>query len=187
MKKILIWGLRGIKCKKLETFNDQFPRKCPKTKIPGLRFFFKISAVSLFLLYWPLTSCKLSEKTNERSPRYSKTDGPTYWQGRLLKKLFESALLFTKQYLWDKEFAISSRLLLFLNLNNIHYKYIKSNLIYKTYMHKAIYKKCSLWSASKVGFNYRKVKTGQCKGKGCYFKRRVTFDHDFTSINYIQK
>ena len=44
---------------------------------PQIKIFFKIPAVSLFLLYWPLTSYKVSEKTNERSPRYLKTDGQT--------------------------------------------------------------------------------------------------------------
>ena len=37
--------------------------------------FFIIPDVSLSLLYWPLTSCKISEKTNEQFPRYSKMDG----------------------------------------------------------------------------------------------------------------
>ena len=45
-------------------------------------FLFKIASVSLFLLYWPLTSCKVSEKTNERFPRYLKTDGRTTDHGR---------------------------------------------------------------------------------------------------------
>ena len=72
-------------CKKLEIFNDRFPRKY--LKIPNFRhliphsrikIFFKIPAVSLFLLYWPLTSCKVSEKTNERFPRYLKTDTWTH-------------------------------------------------------------------------------------------------------------
>ena len=44
---------------------------------PWIKIFFKILAVSLFLLNWPLTSCKVSEKLNERSPRYLKTDGQT--------------------------------------------------------------------------------------------------------------
>ena len=60
-------------------------------KIPlnfQIKIFFKISALSLFLLHWPLTSCKVSERTNERSQRYLKTDrrtdGRTDGQGRLL-------------------------------------------------------------------------------------------------------
>ena len=65
-------------CKKLETFNDRFPRKCQKPQLnPQIKIFFKIQAVSLFLLYGPATSCKISEKTNERSPRYLKTDRRT--------------------------------------------------------------------------------------------------------------
>ena len=34
---------------------------------PQIKIFFKIPAVSLFLHYWPPTSCRVSEKTNERS------------------------------------------------------------------------------------------------------------------------
>ena len=45
--------------------------------------------MSLFLLYWPLTSCKISEKTNERSLGYLKTNrqtpGQTHWQVQLLR------------------------------------------------------------------------------------------------------
>ena len=52
-----------------------------------IKIFFKIPDLSLFLLYWPLTSSKVLEKLNERSPRYLKTDGRTNgrtdWQGRL--------------------------------------------------------------------------------------------------------
>ena len=32
--------------------------------------------MSLYLFYWPLTLCKVSEKTNEHSPKYLKTNGP---------------------------------------------------------------------------------------------------------------
>ena len=39
---------------------------------PWISIFFKIPAVS-----WPLTSCKVSEKTNEQFPRYLKTDQRT--------------------------------------------------------------------------------------------------------------
>ena len=41
--------------------------------IPRLRFFL-ISAMPLYLLYRPLTSYKISEKNNEQSLRYLKTD-----------------------------------------------------------------------------------------------------------------
>ena len=68
-------------CKKLESFNGRFPRKCQKTQIftlnTQIKFCFKIPTVSLFLLHWPATSCKLSEKTNEQSLRYLKTDRQT--------------------------------------------------------------------------------------------------------------
>ena len=73
-------------CKRLETFNERFGGKMPKNPTfwhliplnPWIKIlFFKNMAVSLFLLYWPLTSCIISEKTNERSLRYFKTDhGP---------------------------------------------------------------------------------------------------------------
>ena len=39
-------------------------------------FFFKNLALSLLYSYGSLTSCKKLEKTNERSLRYLKTDGP---------------------------------------------------------------------------------------------------------------
>ena len=69
-------------CKKLETFNGQFPRKCPKTRIflyliplnPRIKTFFQNCGRVTFLLYWPTTSCKVSEKINDRSLRYLKTD-----------------------------------------------------------------------------------------------------------------
>ena len=51
---------------------------------PRIKIFFPISAVSLFLLCWHLTSWKVSEKTDERSLRYlthTRTDG----QGQLLR------------------------------------------------------------------------------------------------------
>ena len=51
--------------------------------IPRLIFYFKTSAVSLFLLSWPPTSSKFSGKTNEQSPRYLKTDWLTIRQGQL--------------------------------------------------------------------------------------------------------
>ena len=64
----------------IKNFNEQFPRKCHQTKIvdtyPRINFF-KIPAVSLFLLYWPPTSCKVSEKINEWSLRYLKMDTRT--------------------------------------------------------------------------------------------------------------
>ena len=44
---------------------------------PDKDFCSKIAAVSLFLLYEPPTSCKVSEKTNEPSLKYPKTDGLT--------------------------------------------------------------------------------------------------------------
>ena len=40
------------------------------------RFFFKNRALSLLYPYGALTSCKQLEKTNERSLRYLKTNGP---------------------------------------------------------------------------------------------------------------
>ena len=51
----------------------------------SLRFFFKNRAVSLSSLYCSLTSCKISEKSYERIRRYTKTDGRTDGQGRLLR------------------------------------------------------------------------------------------------------
>ena len=42
-----------------------------------IKIFFKILAVSLSLLYWPLTSGTVSDKTNERFQRYLNMDGPT--------------------------------------------------------------------------------------------------------------
>ena len=86
-------------CKKSETFKELFRRKCHKTQIfdtwspliPGLRLFFKIPAMSLFSLYWPLTTRKVSEKTNERFLRYLKTEGHTETQsdkGNLLRTLW---------------------------------------------------------------------------------------------------
>ena len=51
--------------------NGGFPQYViPKT-------FFKNRALSLLYPYGALTSCKKLEKTNERSLRYSKTDGHT--------------------------------------------------------------------------------------------------------------
>ena len=44
---------------------------------PRIEIFFKNWAVSLFLLYYSLTSCKISEKSNEQSQRYLRTDGLT--------------------------------------------------------------------------------------------------------------
>ena len=72
-------------CKKLESFNGQFCRKCKKKTnfrhlIPRLRLFFKIPALSLSLLYWPLTSCKISETTE-----ISKDGRADYGQGWLHK------------------------------------------------------------------------------------------------------
>ena len=77
-----------VSYKNFETFNEPSQRKCPKIQIfdtkspliPGLRFFFKILAISLFLLYWPSTSCKISEKANELSLEIFKTDGQTHRQ-----------------------------------------------------------------------------------------------------------
>ena len=55
--------------KKLETFNDPFPRKCPKTQfltlnplISTIKIFFNILAMSLFLLYWPQLHAKFQNK-----------------------------------------------------------------------------------------------------------------------------
>ena len=52
---------------------------------PRIMIFFKIPAVSLSLLYWHLTSCKDSEKTNEQFPRYSKTDEPLTEKNNIFK------------------------------------------------------------------------------------------------------
>ena len=54
------------------TYHTLVQRELPI--ILGLRFFIKILAMSLFLLYWPLTSYTISDKTNELFPRYLKTD-----------------------------------------------------------------------------------------------------------------
>ena len=68
--------------------NDSILRKSPKTLFLGLfgpffpifqkmRIFPKNPALSLFIIYGPLTSCKISEKTNEPIPRkvrYGLTD-----------------------------------------------------------------------------------------------------------------
>ena len=66
-----------------------FEENVQKTKflIPlhtRIKIFFRIPALSLSFLYWPSTSCKVSEKTNGRFPRYSKTDRRMDQQGRLL-------------------------------------------------------------------------------------------------------
>ena len=61
----------------LKTFNDQFPRKCPKTPIfdtqspliPRLRFFPNMAPHSNDTLYCPLPSCKKLETYNDRFPR----------------------------------------------------------------------------------------------------------------------
>ena len=55
------------------------------------RFFFKNRAQSLLYPYGALTSCKVSEKTNERFLRYLKTEGYTETQsdkGNLLRTLW---------------------------------------------------------------------------------------------------
>ena len=65
-------------------FDENVKKPWFLTLNPHIRIFFKILAVSLSLLYWPLTSCKVSEKTNYLSPRYSKMDWRTDKQGRLL-------------------------------------------------------------------------------------------------------
>ena len=75
----------------LEKTNDSILRKSPKTLFLGLfrpfspifqkmRIFPKNPALSLFYIYGPLTSCKISEKTNEPIPRkvrYGRTDERT--------------------------------------------------------------------------------------------------------------
>ena len=67
----LYWLLPSFN--KLETLID-FEETANKTNFwhliplnPKIRIFFKISAMSLSLLYRSLTSCKISEKNNERS------------------------------------------------------------------------------------------------------------------------
>ena len=60
--------------------NDSILRKSPKTLFWGffgpffpifqkMRIFLKNRALSLLSIYGPLTSCKISEKTNEPIPR----------------------------------------------------------------------------------------------------------------------
>ena len=61
--------------KKLENFNDRFPRKCPKTRIfdtpliPGLRFFTNMAPPSNDAPYCHLLSCKKLETFNDQFPR----------------------------------------------------------------------------------------------------------------------
>ena len=76
----------------LEKTNDWNLRKSPKTIFLGLfgpfspflrksEFFLKNPALSLLSIYGPLTSCKISKKSNEPIPRkvrYRRTDG-YYW------------------------------------------------------------------------------------------------------------
>ena len=79
-------------CKKSEKSNEQILRKvrkcqfwaqkCPISAILGIiRVFLKKLAPSLSSVYWTLTSCKKSEKSNEpilRKRHYRRTDGRTY-------------------------------------------------------------------------------------------------------------
>ena len=81
-QKLLMTGCRDM---------DKKHQKCPQNGFfPHLWppiFFFKNQALSLLYHYGALTSCKKSEKINERSMKYLKTDqltnGPTdkgdYW------------------------------------------------------------------------------------------------------------
>ena len=77
-------------CKKLETFNERFGRKCPKSQFltltpltHELRFFqnsgrvtfFTLLSLLLYYLHEFGASCKVSEKNNEQSRRYLETDG----------------------------------------------------------------------------------------------------------------
>ena len=63
--------------KKLETFNDLFPRKCPKNPsfdthslfIPRLRFFKNMAPHSNDAPYCHLLSCKKLETFNDLFPR----------------------------------------------------------------------------------------------------------------------
>ena len=61
--------------------NPNFWRFIPLN--PRINIFFKILSVSLSFLYWRLTSCKVSDQTNERSLD-GQTDERTDGQGRLL-------------------------------------------------------------------------------------------------------
>ena len=85
-------------CKKLETCNDWKMRKCPKTPIltlnPRVKIIFQNFSHVTFFTLLPVTSCEVSEKTNEWSLRYLKTGGHTDGhtdghhtdgQGRLLR------------------------------------------------------------------------------------------------------
>ena len=72
-QKILMTGCRDM---------DKKHQKCPKNGgfppfVTPQDFFFKNRALSLLYPYGALTSCKKWKKTNERSPRYLKTDGRT--------------------------------------------------------------------------------------------------------------
>ena len=73
--------------------NDSILKKSPKSpflgyfrhfwaKMTKMRIFPKNRAPSLFLLYWPLTSCKKPEKTNDPILRtlIGQTDRLTDWQ-----------------------------------------------------------------------------------------------------------
>ena len=73
LSQILLWLVRFW-----EWWNSRlsFPEST-FTFNPWIRIFFKIPAVSLSLLYWPLTSCRVSEKTNEGPLRYLKKDQRT--------------------------------------------------------------------------------------------------------------
>ena len=67
--------------------------KCPKPKVflhlillnSLIRFSFKIMSMSVLYPYNTLTSFKISEKTNEQSLRYLKTDQQTAGERTILK------------------------------------------------------------------------------------------------------
>ena len=110
---------------------------------PRLRFFFKISALTHFLLYWHLPSCKISENTNERSLRYLKTDRPRNTNRRtgrsdnkirkimdnkkflMSKIIFVNLLLMKKRQLSLDSFCPD----LFILVRPLQFK-IKTNIIY---------------------------------------------------------
>ena len=82
-QKLLMTG-----CRDMDKKHQKYPKNGGFSPFVTPQYFFKNRALSLLYPYGALTSCKKLEKTNERSPRYLKTDGltdgQTDGQGRLL-------------------------------------------------------------------------------------------------------
>ena len=68
-QKLLMTG-----CRHMDRKHKKYPKNVFFPICDPPRFFFKNWALSLLYPYVALTSCKVSEKLSERSPRYLKTD-----------------------------------------------------------------------------------------------------------------